>query len=99
MPVLTRLETEIRELHEDDSAVENRLVDATAEAQAACERIIADGRIDASDAPDILRVLQLVPRIHADAQVSRRFNLRINGRYHRLASQRSQWAHAARDAA
>lgn len=91
MPNMTRTETTIRELHEDDTCVENRLVDATAEAQAAYERITADGRIDAADAPDILRVLKLVPQIHADAQRSRRFNLRINGLYCDLASERRQW--------
>ncbi len=97
MPIFTRLETEIRELHEDDTAVENRLVRATAEAQAAYERIAADGRIDAAVVPDILRVLQLVPAIHADAQVSRRYNLQTNNRYQRLASQRSQWARRSHD--
>lgn len=91
MPILIRRESIIRELHEDDTVLEGRLVDKTAQAQAAYERIVADGRVDASDGPDILRVLKLVPEIHAEAAESLECNRRINGLYCDLASKRYQW--------
>lgn len=91
MPILIRRESIIRELHEDDTVLESRLVDKTAQAQAAYERIVADGRVDASDGPDILRVLKLVPEIHAEAAESLECNRRINGLYCDLASKRYQW--------
>jgi len=92
MPTLLRTETTIRELHEDDTVVENRLVDATSEAHAARERIVADRRLDRRDLPDLLMLLDLVPAIHAGARTSRRYNLRINRLYCDLARERRQWA-------
>jgi uncharacterized protein YutE (UPF0331/DUF86 family) len=91
MPPLTRRETRIREMHEDDTAIERRL-DTKAQAAAdAVARITADGRITKSDLPDILTVLHLVPVIRADAGESLRYNRQINGEYNRLASERNQW--------
>jgi hypothetical protein len=91
MPPLTRRETRIREMHEDDTAIERRLDDATQRALDARDKIVADGRITKSDVPQILELLHLVPVIRADAGESLRYNRQINGEYHRLASERNQW--------
>jgi hypothetical protein len=90
MPILTKRETRIRELHEDNAARVNRLVLSTAAALADHESIKAHGRIDRTTVPAILHILDLVPAIHADADAARRYNLRINGLYCQLASQRRQ---------
>jgi len=92
MPVLSFTESAIRALHEDNTAVVNRLVEATAAALADHESIKAHGRIDRTTVPAILHILDLVPAIHADADAARRYNLRINGLYCQLASQRRQWS-------
>lgn len=92
MGVLTHKETRIRELHEDDTAVERRLDDATARALETHERIVADGRLDQRDVPDLLDLLRLVPAIRADAAASLRYNRTINRHYCELASERRQWS-------
>jgi hypothetical protein len=92
MPPLTRIETEIRELHEDDTAVECRLDELAQRTLQLRQRIVADGRLDRRDTADLLEILDLVPAVRADAAKSLRFNWQINGRYCELAKERRHWA-------
>lgn len=84
---LTRLETAIREAHEEDTAVERRLNLAARQALALRDKIVADGRINQDDVPAIIDLLRLLPAMAGQIEESLRENLRINMMYCELASQ------------
>jgi len=92
---LYRLERAIREMCEDDTGLEIRLDDLAEMAVGLRDQIVADGRIDGSDLPALMRLLGMIPRLREGCAESLRYNRAVNTLFGRLASERrigERWA-------
>ena len=98
MPSLTKTETTIRELHEDDACIELALDGHMQRIGALWGVILSDGVVDEADRQAIHEIRL---RTEAAVDLTRRSlekTRQITGLYCELASERRQWALAARPA-
>ena len=97
---LFRIERQIRETCEDDTALELRLCEAADAALQLHAQILADGRVDNRDLPALLSLLELIPPLRADCLESLRYNRTVNGLFGQLSSERraaARWAKPGAD--